>query len=527
MNKHVVIKNEHQNAVIYARYSSHSQKDVAIEQQIRECERFAQRNGLRIVGTYEDHALTGTNANRPGFQRMIQDAEACGWSYVIVYSLDRFSRNRYDSAVYKRQLKNYGVKVLSAMENISDDPSGVLMESLLEGLAEYYSKELSQKIRRGMNDNASKCLVNGSLPLGYVRGQDGHYAIDEDEAAIVREIYQRVRAGEQIVSIVQDLNKRGIKTKTGKLWNKSSFNRLLSNERYTGVYIYGETRIPGGIPSIVSQELFDSVQYTIATKKNPRSAVPARRRRENGIYLLTGKLYCGTCKAPMVGVSGRSKSGNPYFYYVCKNKREAHSCNKRNVPRDWIEQRITEALKETMFDDTTICALADAAVAYQSQSTVNNDVALLQSQLQETEKALSNIMAAIEAGIFTATTRDRMLELENKKRLLSGQLAIAQEEANDVIDRDQIVAYLMMYRNGDTTDKAYQEALIDAFLVAVYVYDNQIKFVFRVNGEDTTVPFDIDEVLPDDMTDVVDVSDSDTPTSLPSKNLYKGKLSPP
>ena len=150
-----------QDAVIYARYSSHSQRDVSIEQQLKACRRFAERQGLRVVSVYEDRALTGTSDKRPGFQKMIHDAEHNNWDYVIVYTLDRFARDRYDSAVYKRRLKSCGVKVLSAMENISDDPTGILMESLLEGLAEYYSKELSQKVRRGHEDNARKCLVNG------------------------------------------------------------------------------------------------------------------------------------------------------------------------------------------------------------------------------------------------------------------------------------------------------------------------------------------------------------------------------
>lgn len=136
--------------VIYARHSSHAQRDVSIEQQVRACKLFAERQSIKILDTYEDRALTGTNDRRPSFQKMIRDAENGNWNYVIVYTLDRFARDRYDSAVYKRQLKNCGVKVLSAMENISDDPTGILMESLLEGLAEYYSKELSRKIRRGM-----------------------------------------------------------------------------------------------------------------------------------------------------------------------------------------------------------------------------------------------------------------------------------------------------------------------------------------------------------------------------------------
>lgn len=497
-----------QDAVVYTRYSSHSQRDVSIEQQLRECQRFAQRNGLQIVSTYEDRALSGTNDQRPGFQKMMKDAEHASWSYIIVYALDRFARNRYDSAVNKRKLKDYGIKVLSAMENISDDPTGILMESVLEGLAEYYSMELSQKIRRGMADNASKCMVNGSLPLGYVRGPDGRYAIEESEAQIVRDIYQRVKDGERICDIIHSLNLRGILTKTGKPWNKSSFNRLLSNERYTGVYIYGETRIPGGIPQIISNDLFDSVQYAVQTKKNPRtSSNPQRRRRENGLYLLTGKLFCGRCKSPMVGVSGKSKHGRPYFYYVCKTKRFEHTCEKQNVPREQIELFIATALKEAMFTDDAIFALADAAIEYQKQSSANAEVESLRMQLSDVEKSIKNLISAMEAGIFSAATQSRLTELEYQKRTLSSQLSIAMKDAEGLLTREQIIATLKLFQNGDVTDKSYQEALIDTFLVAAYVYDDHVDFVFNLGGKkkDTSLPFSIE-----------DISFSDTCTENPS-----------
>lgn len=188
--ENTVVENE--NCVLYTRYSSHSQRDVSIDQQIEECKRYAASHGLTIIRIYADRALSGTNDKRPDFQQMIQDSKKLQFKYVIVYSLDRFARNRQDSAIYKRQLRQSGVKVLSATENITADPAGILMEGLLESLNEYYSAELSAKIRRGMNDNASKCMVNGTVPLGYKRSADGKYEIDEQEAMIVREIFYRI-----------------------------------------------------------------------------------------------------------------------------------------------------------------------------------------------------------------------------------------------------------------------------------------------------------------------------------------------
>lgn len=488
-----------QKAVIYARYSSHSQRDVSIEQQIRACRRFAEQQNIEIVDIYEDRALTGTSDRRPGFQKMIRDAERSDWEYVIVYTLDRFARDRYDSAVYKRQLKNCGVKVLSAMENISDDPTGVLMESLLEGLAEYYSKELSRKIRRGMEDNALKCMANGALPLGYVRDADGRYAINETEAEIVREIYRRVRDGDTFAQIIADLNFRGVRTKTGKAWNKSSFNRLLTNVRYTGLYIYGDIRVPGGIPQIIPQELFDAVQCLLETKGNPRSTSPQRRRRDNSVYLLTGKLFCGKCKKPLVGVSGTSKHAVPYYYYVCKGSRVDHVCDMKPVRREKIEQAIAAALKSTMLNDKAICTLADAAVEYQSKFVSNTEIDALESRLKDIQRSIKNLIAAIESGIISAATQSRLVELENEQRTVARQLSVAKEDAEQVLTREEIIATLKLFQNGDVADKAYQEALIDTFLVAAYLYDGKMKLFFNLGGaaKNTQIPFDIDELALD------------------------------
>ena len=489
------------SAVIYVRYSSHSQRDVSIEQQIRHCKLFAERQGIQIVNIYEDRALTGTNDNRPGFQKMVHDAERSTWDYVIVYTLDRFARNRYDSAVYKRQLKNLGIKVLSAMENISDDPSGVLMESLLEGLAEYYSAELSQKIKRGNYDNAMKCKVNGSLPLGYVRGADGRFAIDDAEAAIVQEVFQRVADGDSFAEIIDDMNSRGVRTKKGKPWSKSTFNTLISNERYVGVYIYGDVRIPGGVPPIVSHSLFEAVQQRLRTKGNPRSdGTPQRRRREGSTYLLTGKLFCGHCKEPMIGISGKSQAASPYYYYTCKGKRERHDCGKKNVPRQHVEEVIATALKDTMLTDTAIAALADAAIEYQNKDTCNLEKETLENRLADVKKSLRNLLTALEAGIISETTKSRMDELEAEQKQLTAQLTLVEAEDENRMTREDVIAALELYQTGDVTEKDYQEALFDTFLVAAYVYDDEITVVFNLGGKKTTgkIPFDIEAVVHSD-----------------------------
>ena len=149
-------------AVIYARYSCDAQTEQSIEGQLRECQKYAKAHDILILETYIDRAMSGTNDNRFDFQRMLKDSEKRQWDYVIVYKLDRFSRNKYESVVHKKTLKDNGVKLLSAMEQIPDTPEGTLMEALLEGFNQYYSEELAQKLDRACADGGSLCLIIGS-----------------------------------------------------------------------------------------------------------------------------------------------------------------------------------------------------------------------------------------------------------------------------------------------------------------------------------------------------------------------------
>ena len=200
-------------AVIYARFSSERQREESIEGQVRECQEFAQRNNLSIVNTYIDRALSASKdtEKRLDFLRMIKDSSKQLFDVVLVWKLDRFARSRYDSAHYKHILKKNGVRVVSATENITEGPEGIILESMLEGMAEYYSAELSEKIQRGQKENALKCRNNGGrVPLGYrVNKTTQQLEIEPLTAPIVREIFFFFFEGESMREIVNDLNDRG------------------------------------------------------------------------------------------------------------------------------------------------------------------------------------------------------------------------------------------------------------------------------------------------------------------------------
>ena len=515
------------NAVIYARYSSSNQRDVSIEQQVNACMKYAQGQNLRVINVYDDHAMTGTNDNRPQFRQMLADSATHAFQYVIVYTLDRFSRDRFDSAVHKHTLKENGVKVLSAMERIADDPTGVLMESVLEGLAEYYSKELSQKIKRGNMSNAEKCMVIGPPPLGYRRGENGKYEIVPEEAKIVQEIYERVAKGEAFVTIFEDLNRRGVRTKKGNEWNRSSFNKMLHCEKYIGIYEYSTVRIEGGVPIIIDNDLFKRVQDRCQTKPRARGN-PQKRRRENHSYLLTGKLYCGDCGNPMVGVSGTARNGDPKYYYACQGHRKKLGCDHMPVTQDWVEELVVTQIKALITDPEVVTWLADSVMEYIQTHQETEETASLQQRIDELEVKIQNTLTAIQNGITSMRVQGMLKDLEADQDALKAKLAIARDRVKPKFGREHVIAYVLSFSEGDVTDKAFQESLIDAFLVRAYLFGDKLKIVLNYTGHNTSeieIPFRVEEI-PEPVENPCDFANASgaAPVRISSSELHSSHL---
>ena len=319
-------------AVICARYSSHKQRDVSIEQQVEECTAYALRNNLDVTAIYADRAISGKTDRRPEFQKMMRHAEKKQFQVVIAYKSNRIGRDMLQAMTYESKLAKLGIRVAYVEEDFDDTAAGRFALRNMMNVNQFYSENMAEDIKRGMKYNAQNCLVtNGNLPFGYKKGDDGKYALDPPRDSIVREIFMRVARGDQYAEIAHDLNKRGIKTKPGNEWGKNSFHSILDNERYTGVYIYDDVRIEGGVPIIIEKELYLKVQEHRRNKPNPIG-----RGRVNGEYALTGKLFCGKCGSPMVGVSGTGKSGKLHHYYTCKKKLSEKDCDKTPVRRDHV-----------------------------------------------------------------------------------------------------------------------------------------------------------------------------------------------
>ncbi|MBE6771791.1 MAG: recombinase family protein [Ruminococcaceae bacterium] len=456
-------------AVIYARYSSDSQREESIDGQIRECTEYAERNGITILGSYVDRALSARTDDRPDFQRMIADSEKRLFDIVLVWKLDRFSRDRYDSAHYKHILKKNGVRVMSVKENISDGPEGIILESLLEGMAEYYSAELSVKVTRGHTENALKCKYNGgTLTFGYRIDEDKHYQLNPETAPVVLEIFEMYDSGITMQKICDYLNEKGVKSVRGKNIDLNFIRGILHNPRYKGEYVYRDIVIPGGIPQIVSPELYDSVQYRIATSRKATG-----RRTDDDAYIFTTKLFCGTCKSYMVGESGTSCTGNKYHYYRCVNTKKKKLCDAKHksIRKDKLEEVVIGHIKKMLMDDGFVNYLATKA--FELQEKESSELPLLRKQLEETEKGIENMLNAIQAGILNDSTKKRLDDLEVLKSELEASI-IKEEIRKPTYTFEQIYFYIMSFRDVDTDTVKGRKTLVDHFVNSIVVYDDKI-----------------------------------------------------
>ena len=472
-------------AVAYARYSSSGQRDVSIEQQLRDIRAFAKREGYTIIREYADHAKSGfKNAkSRAAFQKMMKDAEGGTFNTVLAWKVDRFGRSREDSAIYKGRLKRVGVSVVYAMEPIPEGAAGVLLEGMLEATAEWYSRNLSENVCRGMNDNADKCLYNGTRVLGYCRGPDGHYQIDPAEAPTVRMIFDKYLDGSSAAAISRDLQARGLRSPRGFDWTAQAVIRILTNERYRGVYLWGNHRTEGGMPALISAEKWEAVQDML---KQTRRTV---HQDTSADYILTGKLFCGHCGAAMVGDSGTSKTGDRHFYYCCLNHKRAHTCDKRNIRKEYIEDHVIDFLLDTVLTDKMIGKLAEAVAAEEEKRRQASIVPTLEEELDSVNRQIKNINRAIAAGVWSSSTVVTLKDLEAQAADLTESIAIQKAAEADYSDREMVQFLMHRFKCQDRRDPAQRSRLIQTFVNSVYVYDDHLRLFVNTVENATTLPF--------------------------------------
>ena len=415
---------------------------------------------------------------------MVKDSAKGNFEVVLVWKLDRFARNRYDSAHYKTILRKNGVKVVSATEHISQGAEGILLESMLEGMAEYYSAELAEKVKRGMTENALKCKYNGgTLPVGYTVDENKFYQLDPVVAPIVADAFMHYAEGSSMREVVDELNIRGVRNTRGGKISINNVTNMLHNRKYMGEYKFDDVIVPNGVPAIVSEELFERVQERMAKNKK----APAKHKAEDE-YLLTTKLYCGKCGCFMIGESGHSrKTDVVHRYYKCVGVKRRKDCDKKNVKKEWLENIVIDQIKMIVNNDDIINDLADAALAALSKE--NTTLPLLRKEYAKTQASIDNLLTAMEQGIITPSTKERLEKLEQQKSELSIQI-IKEEASQPTVTKDEILFWFYQFRKLDTNKLEHRRRLIDSFINAIFLYDNRMVLIFNYKEGTKTITFD-------------------------------------
>lgn len=459
-------------AVIYARYSSDRQTEQSIEGQLHICEDYAKKNEILIVDTYIDRAMTGTNDNREAFQKMLADSDKKEWDYVLVYKLDRFSRNKYEMAIHRKHLKDNGIKIVSVMENIPDSPEGILLESLLEGMNQYYNEELSQKTKRGMHETRLKGnFIGGIVNYGYsVVGNK--VVLNEEEAPIVRQIFTDYANGKTVVDIAKDLLTRGIRNR-GKIFQDHTLYVLLRREKYTGIYRINGVTYDNIYPRIVPQEIFDAVRRKAEKLKHGKHVY-------NINYLLRDKLVCGYCGKPVSSYTGTTQAGKIMRYYRCYVARiNKTSCPNLAIRKEILEQLVIDTLISLLNNEQTISALVHSVMKIQKQKQEQQtNLRLLEKEQEKNRKAFLNLLSAIEAGVpLTDVTRERLNNLEERNNELTDLIQQEKAKQQETFTEVQIRNYLK---------RALQkspEVMIDLLIDKIIVYRDKLQIYLKYSSE--------------------------------------------
>ncbi len=469
------------NGVIYARFSAGpNQTYKSIEGQVRDCKSYADQKGITIIDTYIDEHISGKDfEGRAAFQRLMRDAQKKAFDCVIVWKIDRLGRNREELAISKAKLKRCGVHIHYAMEHIPEGPEGIILESLMEGLAEYYSAELAQKVSRGMRESilAGK-MINGNPCFGYLL-EDRHYIPDPDKAELVTEIFERYVGGETAAMICEDFARRGIKTAAGVDLQPKSVYKILRNIKYTGLYVYGDIRIPDFHERLITDELFQEAQKRLELNAKGKSK---RRRKDAVDYLLSGKVYCGKCKNRFVGESGHGKLGEVYHYYKCSGRKNKNSgCDMEIFRKDDLESAVITITQQDVLTDEMIEYLVRRVLEIQAGEEEDPVLRSMEKTLRDTQKKIRNILTAIEAGIFTPTTKDRLTELETERDRISAEITKSKIRKT-TYTADEIRFYLESFRDGNADNPNFAKNLIEIFVKAIYVYDDYLVMFYNFFG---------------------------------------------
>ena len=493
---------------LYARFSSDNQRTESLDAQIRAMKKYCREKHYLIVRTYTDSAKSGTTDKRPGFQQMIADSAKKEFDIILCHKLDRFARNRYDSAYYRKKLRKNNVSVYSVLENLNDSPESIILESLLEGMSEYYSKNLSREVQKGLKENALKCKHTGGLPpLGYSINEEKLMVINEDEAPIIRLIFDLYDKGFQYTYIMKKLYDLGYKTRRGNDFNKNSLHEILRNEKYCGTYFYSRTaakssdnkrnghkskpadqiiRIEDGCPAIIPKEQFLRVSKRLATKKYHQCGNNGRE-----YYLLRGKVVCGVCGNRMSGSS--RYSGNKKYYqstYRCQKIRQI--CGNREINRIYLDQFVNQYMKEKIFTLESLKRIKTAYDVSVKERTMKreSDIGDLKVQVNSINNQIDSIVSIVEKGIINENIYAKLDSLNKRKQELEQNLHIlsAFPVSNIAWSPEEVMEE---FQRAEYGTEEYRN-ILQRFIKEVRVFPYEVQITLKAGEiDDRDIPGDL------------------------------------
>lgn len=463
--------------VIYARYSEGPrQTDQSIEGQVADCKAYAAQHDIDIIGIYADRHISGTSTEgRDEFLRMMHDADRHAFDAIVTWKIDRFGRSREDIAVNKIRLRKAGVTLHYAKESVPDGPEGILLESLLEGLAEYYSADLRQKVTRGIRESAKKGKVSaGQIPIGYKRNpEDGRLVIDPEKAEAVREVFRMHISGASMKDLQSALYKRGIRSRDGKLPSQSVVYRMLRNDHYLGRFEIQGVEIL--VDPVIDLETFEEAAAHF--KGNHQNA--AGRATVN--YLLSKKCYCALCGKLLHGTHGIGKMGKRYYYYRCSSQSK---CELKPIPQQELEDLVIRHTCEDILTDEMIGKLTEKIMEIQEKEQQGDPATALRTELKSLKKKQKNIIQAIEDGAGSSLVA-RLNEIETRMDELAVEIERARLQ-HPVIPEEIVRGWLLSFRSGDKDDPVFRKRLVETFVSDITVGPEEIVITYNTTQKGPT-----------------------------------------
>ena len=466
-------------AVIYARFSSYSQQEQSIDGQLRACREYALRNGYDIVKEYCDRAKSGTNSNRPAFKQMLRDSETGSFDAVLVYQYDRFARNRRESINNEFLLEANGVKLISINEPIDENEStSIIVKGMFETLAEFFSKDLSRKVKRGLKESIIKRKSIGGIRwLGYKTDENMKIYIDDEEARVVRKIFEMRGAGQNVKDITAYLNNRGYKNKD-VAFNNISVRKILSNEKYIGRYVnpYNHAEIITDMyPPIVDKSTFDAVQQTFKKYRYNSS----RGTKNPANFYLSGKLFSAIDGTLFTGTSGYSSNGKKYCYYTA-----TINDIKVKYSQKQLENEIINSVKRIVSTEKYAEYLSDKMVDSFNRRKKQFNPESTAKKINEIQRQIDKVVLKyIDASdLMQEELEKRLTDLRNQKEELEAEQGRYGQERLELLKNTTLVKrYINKLLSRDFNNEENRKDFFRTFVNSVYVSDNHVDFYLNLD----------------------------------------------